>query len=85
MPWLTEIMNGIRDIKTPIIKTLLANDKQEASARIVKGRIEITWLGEISKYIKEVYTPLGCHLRIKIDAETLSLLKIELDIDTIKT
>ncbi len=57
VPWLTEIMNGIKDIKTPIIKTLLLNEKFEASARIVKARIEITWLGEISKYIKEVYTP----------------------------
>ena len=78
-------MNGIKDIKTPIIKTLLLNDKFEESARIVKARIEITWLGEISKYIKEVYTPQGCYLRIKIDADTLNLLKIELDMDQIKS
>lgn len=80
---MTEIMNGVRDIKTPIIKTILTNE-QELPARIVKARIEITWLGEISKYIKEVYTPQGCHLWIKIDAETISLLKIEIDLDQIK-
>jgi DNA-directed RNA polymerase III subunit RPC1 len=50
----------------------------------VKGRIEITRLGEISKYIEEVFTPNGCYLNVKVDLDTINALYLELTIDEIK-
>ena len=53
------------------------------SARIVKGRIEQTTLGEISEYIEEVYLPDDCFLLIKLDLDRLALLKLEVDVNSI--
>ena len=51
------------------------NENDEASARIVKGRIEKTYLGQICDYIKEFYTEKeGCYLMIKIDFQTINQL-----------
>ena len=52
---------------------------------MVKGRIEKTQLGDIAEYIKEVYTPKGCYLSIKLDLEAIEALKLELSIDQIKS
>jgi len=68
MPRITEIINAVPSISTPIIEAQLTEGVKdnEISARIVKGRIEKTELGDISEYIKEVYTPAGCYLSVKI-------------------
>jgi DNA-directed RNA polymerase III subunit RPC1 len=47
VPRIKEIINAAKTISTPIIScTLVANDS-EASARIVKGRLEKTLLGDV--------------------------------------
>ncbi len=43
VPRIKEIINASKTISTPIISCMLANSKSEASARIVKGRIEKTF------------------------------------------
>jgi DNA-directed RNA polymerase III subunit RPC1 len=40
-------------------------------------------LGDICKYIKEVYSPKGCYLSIKLDQEIIDALKLELTIEKI--
>lgn len=52
-------------------------------ARVVKGRIEQTTLGEIAEYIEEVYLPDDCFLLIMLDLERVNLLKLEVNINTI--
>lgn len=52
-------------------------------ARVVKGRIEQTTLGEVSEYIEEVYLPDDCFLLIKLDLDRISLLKLEVHINSI--
>lgn len=71
MPRITEIINAVTKISTPIISAKLVNEDSDISARIVKGRIEKTELGDIAEYIKEVYTPTGCYLAVKIDLEAI--------------
>ena len=44
---LKEIINASKTISTPIITATLVNDQDERAARIVKGRIERTKLGEV--------------------------------------
>jgi DNA-directed RNA polymerase III subunit RPC1 len=81
VPRINEIINATRIISTPIIAAKLVNEIDVISARIVKGRLETTLLGDISKYIKEVYSPKGCYLSIKIDLEVIEALKLELSIE----
>jgi DNA-directed RNA polymerase III subunit RPC1 len=54
VPRIKEIINASKVISTPIITAILAKDTDEKFARIVKGRIEKTTLGEVR-------VPLPCH------------------------
>lgn len=48
VPRIKEIINAAKLINTPIISCKLVNSSSEASARIVKGRLEKTLLGDVS-------------------------------------
>jgi DNA-directed RNA polymerase III subunit RPC1 len=80
VPRIKEIINATKDISTPIISAKLVNERDVISARIVKGRLEKTLLGEIASYIKEMYTPKGCYLEIEIDLSAIEALKLEVSI-----
>jgi len=83
VPRIKEIINASKTISTPIISAELYNKKSEASARIIKGNLEKTMLGDITVFIKEVYTKSGCYLLIKLDLETIENLKLDLNINQI--
>lgn len=83
VPRINEIINATKEISTPIITTKLLNEVDLISSRIVKGRLETTTLGDICKYIKEVYSPKGCYLSLKLDLELIQALQLELTIDEI--
>jgi DNA-directed RNA polymerase III subunit RPC1 len=84
VPRIKEIINASSSIKTPIIKVKLENNKDEHVARIVKGRIEKTTLGDIAEYIKEVYTRTEAYILIKIDLVAIERLQLEVDINSVK-
>eukprot|EP00927_Polykrikos_kofoidii_P017509 TRINITY_DN1798_c1_g1_i1.p1 TRINITY_DN1798_c1_g1~~TRINITY_DN1798_c1_g1_i1.p1 ORF type:complete len:1535 (+),score=240.64 TRINITY_DN1798_c1_g1_i1:273-4877(+) len=85
VPRIKEIINASKTVSTPIITCSLVDPYSEASARIVKGRIERTTLGDVSLYFKEVYEPsIGCFISVKIDVETIRKLQLELTLDSIR-
>ena len=84
VPRIKEIINASKKISTPIITVQLDNDKDPEFARVVKGRIEKTTLGEVSEYIEEVFLPDDCFLLIKLDLERIKLLKLEVSADSIR-
>eukprot|EP00744_Colponema_vietnamica_P003968 GILI01006003.1.p1 GENE.GILI01006003.1~~GILI01006003.1.p1 ORF type:complete len:1223 (+),score=408.56 GILI01006003.1:351-3671(+) len=84
VPRIKEIINAAKTISTPIITTTLVNQYDEKSARIVKGRIEKTMLGDVASYLKEVYGRNGCFLCIKLDLEAISSLQLEVDANSIR-
>jgi DNA-directed RNA polymerase III subunit RPC1 len=47
VPRIKEIINAAKSISTPIISGKLVTSDSEASARIVKGRLEKTRLGDV--------------------------------------
>ena len=49
VPRIKEIINAAKTISTPIITVKLECDNDVKAARIVKGRIEKTMLGEVSQ------------------------------------
>ncbi|KAI8816202.1 uncharacterized protein EV422DRAFT_546457 [Fimicolochytrium jonesii] len=56
----------------------------EAAARVVKGRIEKTTLGDITEYVQEVVSPQECALRIQLDYDAIKKLQLEVDSVTIR-
>lgn len=84
VPRLNEIINATKVISTPVISSKLYTDNDERSARIVKGRLEKTTLGDVCEYIKEVYSPQKCYLSVKLDLKTIEALKLECSIKSIK-
>lgn len=77
VPRIGEIINGTKNINTPIITAKLVTDSSEISARIVKARIERTTLGEVAEFIEEVYQPDICYLGVRIDFKAIRLLQLE--------
>jgi len=47
VPRIKEIINAAKTISTPIITAKLVENKSEQAARIVKGRVEKTFLGDV--------------------------------------
>lgn len=83
VPRIKEIINASKVISTPIITAYLVNDHDERAARVVKGRIEKTFLSDVVKYIDDVYEAHRAYIRVKIDWNTIEMLQLELTIDDI--
>ncbi|KAF9083486.1 hypothetical protein BGX23_011391 [Mortierella sp. AD031] len=83
VPRIKEIINAAKVITTPIITTRLVNNTDVKAARIVKGRIEKTMLGDIAEFIEEVYKPDECYIGVRLDMEAIRRLQLETDLDEV--
>lgn len=83
VPRIKEIINASKVIHTPIITGVLVSDKSETAARIVKGRVETTTLGDIAVYIEEIVRYDATLIDIKIDWNAINGLQLEVDLNTI--
>lgn len=79
VPRLKEIINASKVISTPIITAHLVQENNKVGARIVKAGIEKTMLGEISTYIKEVYSSNDCYISIQLDMDAIHQLRLNID------
>ncbi|KYO27634.1 DNA-directed RNA polymerase III subunit RPC1 [Alligator mississippiensis] len=84
VPRIKEIINASKAISTPIITAQLDIDDDSDFARLVKGRIEKTLLGEISEYIEEVFLPDDCFILVKLSLERIRLLRLEVNAETVR-
>ncbi|KEZ40633.1 DNA-directed RNA polymerase III subunit RPC1 [Scedosporium apiospermum] len=55
VPRIKEIINASKTISTPVITCPLENNKQIEAARVVKGRIEKTYISDILEAIEDEY------------------------------
>jgi DNA-directed RNA polymerase III subunit RPC1 len=83
VPRIKEIINASKNISTPIITANLVNATDAEHARLVKSRIEKTYLREITQYIEEVFLRDECCVIVKLDMERIRLLKLEIDVYSI--
>ncbi|CAG8634234.1 6225_t:CDS:10, partial [Paraglomus occultum] len=83
VPRIKEIINATKTISTPIITCKLVSEYDVKAARIVKGRLETTYLGDIAKCIEEVYKLDECFLTITLNLEAITKLQLETNIDDI--
>mmetsp|Transcript_61091 Transcript_61091/g.144156 ORF Transcript_61091/g.144156 Transcript_61091/m.144156 type:complete len:1479 (-) Transcript_61091:130-4566(-) len=84
VPRIKEIINASKVISTPVIEVPLVNDKDEVNARIIKGRIERTTLGQVAKSIKMIYAREGCHIVVKLDVECIQALQLNLSVSIVR-
>eukprot|EP01119_Soliformovum_irregulare_P009594 TRINITY_DN2305_c0_g1_i1.p1 TRINITY_DN2305_c0_g1~~TRINITY_DN2305_c0_g1_i1.p1 ORF type:complete len:1461 (+),score=465.40 TRINITY_DN2305_c0_g1_i1:140-4384(+) len=84
VPRIREIINASKTISTPIITAGLHISDSLKTARIVKGRIEKTTLGQVAAYIKEVFKPSTCYISIRLDMKIITALQLEVDTSSIK-
>ena len=83
VPRIKEIINAAKVISTPIITCKLVNGKDEISARVVKGRVEITKLEDVCAHMTEVYDVSTNAIDLKIDWGSVRKLQLELRLDEI--
>jgi DNA-directed RNA polymerase III subunit RPC1 len=84
VPRLKEIINAAKLISTPIITAKLEREDNKVAARIVKAGIEKTTLGEVSKRMKEVYSPKGNYISIELDMDAIEQLKLNIDVFSVR-
>lgn len=83
VPRIKEIINAAKAISTPIITCELHSDKDVRAARVVKGRVEKTTLGDVAMYMEEVYEPNETYILIRIDMDAINKLQLETDLYSI--
>ncbi|ORY91742.1 hypothetical protein BCR35DRAFT_299051 [Leucosporidium creatinivorum] len=84
VPRIKEIINAAKTISTPIISAKLARDDDERSARIVKARIEKTFLGDIASIVSGNYTSSSMYVAVHIDMKAIYSLQLEVTLDSIR-
>jgi DNA-directed RNA polymerase III subunit RPC1 len=84
VPRLKEIINASKAISTPIITAALVCKTDERSARIVKGQIEKTTLGEIAVHIKEVFARDQAYLSVKLDMDAIEQLHLNINARSVR-
>ncbi|XP_016187356.1 DNA-directed RNA polymerase III subunit 1 [Arachis ipaensis] len=84
VPRIKEIINGSKKISTPIITAILETDNNPNTARIVKGRIEKTNLGQVAKSIKVVITSRSASIVISLDMERIRDAHLHVDANIVR-
>ncbi|OBZ75051.1 DNA-directed RNA polymerase III subunit rpc1 [Grifola frondosa] len=84
VPRIKEIINAAKTISTPIITCKLVTSNSEAAARIVKGRLEKTHLGDVTAVLEEAWGAGYAYIGVIIDMQTIQKLQLELTLDDIK-
>jgi DNA-directed RNA polymerase III subunit RPC1 len=76
VPRLKEIINAAKTISTPIITAELETNNDPIAARVVKGRLESTTIGQLRKRIEIVYAEDDAYLELEIDTDLLERLQL---------
>ncbi|XP_043723195.1 DNA-directed RNA polymerase III subunit 1 isoform X1 [Telopea speciosissima] len=84
VPRIKEIINGAKNISTPIITATLVSSDDVKSARFVKGCIEKTVLGEIAKGVKIVLTARQASIIVTLDSERIAAAQLMISAISVK-
>ena len=84
VPRIKEIINAAKNISTPIITAALVCDNDVKAARLVKGRVEKTTLGEVCRHIHVVLTPGAAYLEVALDEKVIRALQLDVTPHTVR-
>ena len=83
VPRIQEVMNAVKNIKTPVIDAKIYNNTEESNARVMKGLIDKVLLGQITKSIKEIQMPNGCYIEIVLDTDLIDKAMLNLSVQSV--
>lgn len=72
VPRIKEIINASSNISTPVIECPLENPDEMAVARLVKGRIEKTYLSDLIDFVEDRWTDIKTTICLRVNMERLS-------------
>ncbi|KAH0486168.1 MAG: uncharacterized protein KVP18_002392 [Porospora cf. gigantea A] len=84
VPRIKEIINASSNIDTPIVDCCLTKTDDYEFALSVKGSLESTKLSSVCEHLKEVYSPNGCWLTIKLCARSIHDRRLQLDAKAVR-
>lgn len=80
VPRIKEIINASKVISTPLIICPLENKDTILAARIVKGRIEKTFVSDVIRFIEDMWSTKKATLCISVNTETLDDMHLGLSV-----
>lgn len=80
VPRIKEIINASRTISTPVMTCELMSKQSVIAARVVKGRIEKTYLKDIVSSIKTTWFKYSSEIDLLIDHDTIGKLQLDLSV-----
>lgn len=72
VPRIKEIINASKTISTPVISCPLQNNEQIEVARVVKGRIEKTYISDVLRFVEDEWRAEQGNVVLQIDSVALS-------------
>jgi DNA-directed RNA polymerase III subunit RPC1 len=85
VPRIKEIINASKTISTPVITCPLENNKQIEAARVVRGRIEKTFIEDILRHIEDEWEPNRVYITLAIDMENLEAMNLGIGLHDVRT
>ncbi|TWU70409.1 hypothetical protein ED733_000032 [Metarhizium rileyi] len=80
VPRINEIINASKSISTPVITCPLLNNQQIEAARVVKARIEKTYLADILHYAEVEWSSDGGRIILEVDTDILAALHLGISV-----
>ena len=80
VPRIKEIINASKTISTPVITCPLMNENQIEAARVVKGRIEKTYISDVLHFIEDEWRADEGNVVLQIDRSALADLHLGIGI-----
>jgi DNA-directed RNA polymerase III subunit RPC1 len=85
VPRIKEIINASKLISTPVITCPLENKRQMEAARVVKGRIEKTYISDVIRFIEDMWSAKRSTLCLSVDTEVLNDMHLGIGVEDIAT
>jgi len=76
VPRIKEIINASKTISTPVITCTLDNNKDIKAAKVVKAKIEKTYISDIIKYIDDEWLPDVAKITMRLDLDALKEMEL---------
>jgi DNA-directed RNA polymerase III subunit RPC1 len=83
VPRIKEIINASRVISTPVITCPLENNRQIEAARVVKGRIEKTYISDVIRFIEDMWSAKKSTLCLSVDTDVLNDMHLGITVEDI--
>ena len=80
VPRIKEIINASKSISTPVITCPLLNNEQIEAARVVKGRIEKSYVSDILSYVEDEWRSGAGHIALQVDKAVLSTMQLGISV-----